>query len=57
MQTSILKAKYGDIFHSEDQLVSGHLQRKHRGHISKHFDVGEVTGDPGKMAAVLRNLS
>ncbi|KAK6144944.1 hypothetical protein DH2020_021764 [Rehmannia glutinosa] len=40
-----------------DYVVSRHLQGKRRGHIRAYFDHSvQVTGDPGKMAAVLRNL-
>ncbi|KAL6545027.1 hypothetical protein OROHE_009934 [Orobanche hederae] len=56
VERELMLVKLNSYSSTKDQSVSGHLHGKRHGHINKHFDDG-VTGDPGKMAAVLRNLS
>ncbi|KAL6557938.1 hypothetical protein OROMI_018288 [Orobanche minor] len=56
VEHELMLVKLNSYSSTKDQSVSGHLHGKRHGHINKHFDDG-VTGDPGKMAAVLRNLS
>ncbi|KAL6531452.1 hypothetical protein OROMI_027815 [Orobanche minor] len=57
VERELMLVKLNSYSSTKDQSISGHLHGKRHGHINKHFDDGEVTGDPGKMIAVLRNLS